>query len=88
MIMKTSSNCKRAQQCYERERGRRGGRGKRDTHRAVGGRENGEGAGEADCNCGDTKTSVKHTQKCIETQIAMKSKIKQESATKRERLSK
>lgn len=53
----------------------------------MGGRENGEGAGEADCNCGDTKTSVKHTQKCIETQIAMKSKIKQESATKRERLS-
>lgn len=34
---------------------------------------------------GDTKTNVKHTQKCIGAQIAMKSKIKQGAVRQRER---
>jgi len=34
---------------------------------------------------GDTKTNVKHTQKCIGTQIAMKSEIKGGAGRERKR---
>jgi len=34
---------------------------------------------------GDTKTNVKHTQKCIGTQIAMKSEIKRGAGRERKR---